>query len=246
MISSSKEVQTWQSVKFVARMLLLAFRCPIPIDGRTEPGSRTFGASRRSWTAARSAFTPAPAACVPARLPVLSDRDNRRITGSSLAEILFSFSSKRFSPLFGRSYLSSTFSDRKNRYIFLKLQIPPDKSILRHCTVFRKEDDSGQKKDEPTATCGFVLFYAQALSAFPFHRDFFLLARTQTLNVCTVLVYENGSLQRSNYYTEYNVEQSRGACSWALMYVIIRIEDQGENREGRTGTDGRQGHNFTA
>lgn len=97
MISSSKEVQTWQSVKFVARMLLLAFRCPIPIDGRTEPGSRTFGASRRSWTAARSAFTPAPAACVPARLPVLSDQDNRRITGSSLAEILFSFSSKHFS-----------------------------------------------------------------------------------------------------------------------------------------------------
>ena len=30
------------------------------------------------------------------------------------------------------------------------------------------------------------------------------------------------------------------------MYVIIRIEDQGENREGRTGTDGRQGHNFAA
>ena len=173
MISSSKEVQTWQSVKFVARMLLLAFRCPIPIDGRTEPGSRTFGASRRSWTAARSAFTPAPAACVPARLPVLSDRDNRRITGSSLAEILFSFSSKRFSPLFGRSYLSSTFSDRKNRYIFLKLQIPPDKSILRHCTVFRKEDDSSYKKGRTHSNVRFRPFLFRLCQPFFFTVIFF-------------------------------------------------------------------------
>ena len=60
------------------------------------------------------------------------------------------------------------------------------------------------KKDEPTATCGFVLF-VQALSAFLFHSDFFLFTRTQTLNVCTVLVYENGSLQRSNHHTEYDI-----------------------------------------
>lgn len=121
---------------------------------------------------------------------------------------------QNISPSF-RPFLSEQRILRPEKQIYISetSDPPPDKSILRHCTVFRKEDDGGQKKDEPTATCGFVLFYAQALSAFLFHRDFFLLARTQTLNVCTVLVYENGSLQRSNYYTEYNVEQSRGACS---------------------------------